>query len=155
MKVYNEEKTQVIENPNLEKGYLKEDKILVRIVPEQLEIQKQSHYETIKEYPNGGKEVKEVVDVEYKPYVPKHEEWEDIQVYILYTEAELLERKKQALRNWRENCFKVIDRAVWYDSLTDPEKQEVKAFRQKLLDITQTLEKPTLPQVVAVEIKEN
>lgn len=53
-----------------------------------------SHYEVIAEYPNGGKDVKKVVDV---PAVPGQEAWEEeIQygVYIPYT-AEELEQMNQ------------------------------------------------------------
>ncbi len=159
MEIYNQTKTEILENVDLELGYLISDKRLVRIVPEQQEVQKRSHYETVKTYYNEdgsikGKEVKEVVDVPYKPYTPEHEEYEDIQVYIPYTEGELIERKKQTLREWREKYFKIIDRAVWYDTLTIEQKEEVKEFRQKLLDITTTMIKPEVPEIVSVQIKE-
>ncbi len=159
MKIYNQNKTEIIENPNLELGYLINDKRLVRVVPEQPEVQKQSHIEVINIYYNEdgsekGRDVKEVIDNPYQPYVAEHEEYEDIQVYIPYTEEQLLERKKQSLREWREKYFKIIDRAVWYDTLTTEQKEEVKEFRQKLLDITETLTKPNVPQIVLAQVKE-
>lgn len=159
MEIYNQTKTEILENVDLELGYLVNDKRLVRIVSEQQEVQKQSHYEVIKTYykKDGsikGKEVKEVVDVPYQPYVPEHEEFEDIQVYIPYTEEQLLERKKQSLREWREKYFKILDRAVWYDTLSNEQKEEVKTFRKNLLDITSTMIKPEVPVIVLAQVKE-
>ena len=159
MKIYNQDKTEIIENPDLEKGYLKDDTRFVRIVPEQKAVPEQFHYE-YKDYVNEkgevyGRDRKKIVDVPAQPYVPEHEETEDIQVYVPYTEEELLERQKQELRNYRQKFFDVIDCAVWYDCLTDKEKQEVKEFRYALLDITETLEKPTIPACVLERIKED
>ena len=157
MKIYNQDKTEVIENPDLEKGYLKDDTRVVRIVPEQAEVKEQSHYEYT-DYKNEkgevyGRDRKKIVDVPAQPYVPEHEETEDIKVYIPYTEQELLDRKKQELRNWREKYFNIIDRATWFDSLTELEKAEVHEFRNALLDITITLEYPEIPECVLSQIK--
>lgn len=100
MKIYNQEKTEILKNPDLEKGYLVEDKIVSKIIPAQEEVKEQFHYETIREYENGGKDVKKVVEVEYKPYIPQHEEYEDIQIYIPYTEKELLNNELNKLYTW-------------------------------------------------------
>ncbi len=151
MKVYNFEKTSIIENPDLTRGYLVDDQI-VRITPAQAEVQEQSHYVTIRTYENGGSDLEKVVDVPYQPAVPQKEEVEKIQVYVPYTEAELLERQKQELRYWRRQYFEIIDCAVWYDCLTLEEKEQVKQFRLALLDITKTLVKPAVPNCVAARI---
>ena len=90
MRVFNENKTQELFEYDLTKGYLKDDELVIHI-PEQQEVQKQFHYETIKTYQNGGKDVKKVIDVEGVPYIAEHDETENIQVYILYTERELFE----------------------------------------------------------------
>ena len=157
MKIYNQEKTEIIENPDLEKGYLKDDTRVVRIVPESIEVPEQFHYEYT-DYKNEkgevyGRDRKKVIDQPYQPHIPMHEETEDIKVYIPYTEQELLERKKQELRNWREKYFNIIDRATWFDSLTDEEKAEVHTFRKALLDITIALEYPEIPECVLSQIK--
>jgi len=153
MKIYNQEKKTILENPDLTKGYLVNDKIFVKHVPAQEEVKKQSHYEDVKVFynPDGsvkGKEVREVIDIPHRPAVEAHDEYEDIQVYIPYTEEELLEMQKEELRAWREEYFKIIDCAVWYDCLTVEEKEEVKQFRQELLDITTTLKHPAIPNCV-------
>ena len=169
MKIYNQDKTEVIENPDLEKGYLKMDYI-TKIIPEQKEVKQVSHKEIIRVfYKDGtsssgadidstkeikGREVKEVIDVEGVPYVPEHEEKEEIQVYIPYTDAELLEIEKDQYRAWREKYFKIIDRAVWFDCLSDADKNKVRIFRLELLNITKTLEYPEVPDCVKSQIKE-
>ena len=93
MKIYNEEKTQVLENPDLKKGWLKQDKIVIKTIPATEEVKEQFHYVTIKEYENGGKDVKKVIDVEYQPAKPETYEYEDIQVYVPFTEEELTQNE--------------------------------------------------------------
>ena len=56
MKVYNKEKTQILPEYDLTKGYLMEDTITIN-QPEIPAVEEQFHYETIKEYENGGKDV--------------------------------------------------------------------------------------------------
>ncbi len=159
MKIYNQTKTELLESVDLEKGYLKEDKLVLRIVPAQEEVQEQFHYE-YKDYTNDkgevyGRDRIKIIDVPYQPAVEEHEETEDINVYIPYTEQELLDRKKQELRNWREKYFNIIDRATWFDSLTEEERAEVHEFRNALLDITISLEYPEIPECVLSQIKED
>ena len=93
MKIYNEEKTQILDNPDLTNGYLKQDKIVIKTIPATEEVKEQFHYVTIKEYENGGKDVEKVIDVEYQPSKPETYEYEDIQVYIPYTEEELTQKE--------------------------------------------------------------
>lgn len=93
MKIYNETKTQILENPDLKKGWLKDDKIVVKTIPATEEVQEQGHYVTIREYENGGKDVEWVVDVEGIPAKPETYEYEDIQVYVPYTEEELTQQE--------------------------------------------------------------
>lgn len=159
MKIYNQTKTELLENVDLEKGYLKEDKLVLRVVPAQEEGQEQFHYE-YKDYTNDkgevyGRDRIKIIDVPYQPAIEQHEVLENIQVYIPFTDTELLEKKKQSLRNWRVKYFTVIDRAVWFACLTNAEQEEVKVFRQSLLDITDTLTYPAIPDCVQSQIKED
>lgn len=94
-KVYNEAKTEELDGFDLNKGYLKDDKILVAHHPAIEEIQKQSHTEVIAEYPNGGKDVMEVIDVPYSPAKEAWDEYENIRVYIPYTAEEQVEVDKK------------------------------------------------------------
>ena len=73
---------------DLSKGKLESD-TLIEHIPEQQEIQEQWHYETVKEYPNGGKDVEKVIDVVGQPYIAEHDEVEDILVFKPYSEQEI------------------------------------------------------------------
>ena len=52
-----------LENPDLSLGYLTEEEILISHHEAVEAAAEQWHYETIAEYPNGGKDVKKIVDV--------------------------------------------------------------------------------------------
>lgn len=142
MKIYNETKTEILENPDLKKGRLIQDKIVTKTIPAQEEVQEQFHYE-YKEYPNGGKDQIKVVDVAYKPAKPETYEYEDIKVYKKYTEEEI----KNNLRAKRgTECFPIINRGqLWYDTLTEAQKAELKEWYIAWLDVTDTLVVPNKP----------
>ena len=85
--IYNEQ-MEKIENPDLSLGYLKSSTRTE--YHEAIEgVEEVWHYETIAEYPNGGKDVAKVIDV---PGVEAKAAWDEeipIQIYIPYTEEEL------------------------------------------------------------------
>lgn len=89
MKVYNKDKTNILEEYDLSLGYLKED-IIINHIDKVEAVEEQGHYETIKEYSNGGKDIKWIVDVKKIDAVEEQNIEEKIQVYIPYTEIELL-----------------------------------------------------------------
>lgn len=82
----------VITAPDMELGYLVEDTETVH--HDAIEAVKEvSHYETVAEYPNGGRDVRKVVDT---PAVEGREAYDEtvaIQRYIRYTSEELTQRK--------------------------------------------------------------
>ena len=78
----------VVENPDLTLGYLVDDTEPVEH-PAVEGVDEVSHYETVAEYPNGGRDVRKVIDV---PGVPAQAAWTEqvpIQKYIRYTAEEL------------------------------------------------------------------
>lgn len=85
--IYNEAMER-IENPDLTLGYLMpgtrtEHRDAVEGVTEVW------HYETIAVYPNGGKDIRRVIDV---PGVAAQDAWDEdipIQIYVPYTQEEL------------------------------------------------------------------
>ena len=85
--IYNEQ-MEHIENPDLTLGYLRPGTRTVH--HEAVEgVQGVWHYETVAEYPNGGKDIRRVVDV---PGVEARDAWDEeiaIQVYTPYTQEEL------------------------------------------------------------------
>lgn len=88
----------VIESPDLAAGYLAADTEAVEH-PAQDAVEELSHYETVAEYPNGGKDVRKVIDRAAVPAAPAWTEQLPIQRYIRYTAEELAAqeeaRKKQ------------------------------------------------------------
>ena len=78
----------VVENPDLTLGYLVGGTEPVEH-PAVEGVEEVSHYETVAEYPNGGRDVRKVIDV---PGVPAQAAWTEqvpIQKYIRYTAEEL------------------------------------------------------------------
>ena len=91
----------VVENPDLTLGYLVGGTEPVEH-PAVDGVEEVSHYETVTEYPNGGRDVRKVIDV---PGVPAQAAWTEqvpVQRYIRYTAEELAaqeeERKKAEAR---------------------------------------------------------
>lgn len=87
-----------MESPDLSLGWLEDTTRTIHHDTVQA-VEEVSHYETIAEYPNGGKDVEKVVDV---PGVEAKDAWDEeehVRVYRLYTAEELAaqeEAKKKA-----------------------------------------------------------
>lgn len=78
----------VVENPDLTLGYLVDDTEPMEH-PAVEGVEEVSHYETVAEYPNGGRDVRKVIDV---PGVPAQSAWTEqvpVQKYVRYTAEEL------------------------------------------------------------------
>ena len=91
-----------MENPDLSLGWL-EDKTQTIHHDAVAGVEEVSHYVTLAEYPNGGKDVQKVVDV---PGVEAKDAWdeeEQVQVYHLYT-AEELAAQEQARKEAEEKA---------------------------------------------------
>ena len=78
----------VVENPDLTLGYLTDDTQPLEH-PAQEAVAEVAHYETVAEYPGGGKDVQRVVDVPGVPARPAWTEQLPIKRYIRYTAEEL------------------------------------------------------------------
>lgn len=83
-----------IEAPDLTKGYLKQETQTVHH-DAVAGVEEVSHYETIAEYPNGGKDVRKVVDVPGVAAQDAYDEEVEVHRYVLYTAEELAERQAQ------------------------------------------------------------
>lgn len=84
----------VVENPDLTLGYLTDDTQPLEH-PAQEAVAEVAHYETVAEYPSGGRDVQRVVDVPGVPARPAWTEQLPIKRYIRYTAEELAQRKAQ------------------------------------------------------------
>ena len=88
-----DENGAALENPDLTLGWLRDETEAVEH-PAQAGVPELSHYETVAEYPNGGKDVRKIIDREG---VPARDAWTEqvpIQRYIRYTAEELAAHKK-------------------------------------------------------------
>ena len=85
--IYNEQMER-IENPDLTLGYLKPGTRTE--YHEAVEgVQEVWHYETVAEYPNGGRDIRKVVDVQGVEAQAAWDEEIPIQIYVPYTQEEL------------------------------------------------------------------
>jgi hypothetical protein len=102
MKIFDENGIE-IESPDLEKGYLKNDRLLVMHHEAVEAVEEVGHFEVVAEYPNGGQDVEWVVDIPGVKAAEAWDEYEEILRYIPYTETELklqaYERARQPLTN--------------------------------------------------------
>lgn len=110
-----DENGAALENPDLTLGWLRDETEAMEH-PAQAGVPELSHYETVAEYPNGGKDVRKIIDV---PGVPAQAAWTEqvpIQRYIRYTAEELAEqeaeRKKQAEREALPETVKALQAAL-------------------------------------------
>ena len=92
----------VVENPDLTLGYLTDDTQPLEH-PAQEAVAEVAHYETVAEYPSGGRDVQRVVDVPGVPAKPAWTEQLPIKRYIRYPAEELAAqeeaRKKQEAKD--------------------------------------------------------
>lgn len=102
MNVYNQDKTQILTEYDLTKGFLANDKILVKTIPEKQAIYTYTNWVTL---PNGGKIRDEIL---VSPYKPQQDVYEDIKVYIPYEQEYLNEKELAELEQW----FVYYDRQV-------------------------------------------
>ena len=110
MKIIDENGIELVD-PDLSLGYLvKSTQIVFHEAVKGLE--EKSHYVTLKEYPNGGKDVLKVVDT---PGVEARDAWEEeipVYRYVLYTEEELeaiREREKFSYGNRIKELEEALD----------------------------------------------
>ena len=82
-----------IEAPDLTKGYLKQETQTIHH-DAVAGVEEVSHYETIAEYPNGGKDVRKAVDMPGVAAREAYDEEVEVQRYVLYTTEELAAQEK-------------------------------------------------------------
>ena len=103
------------------------------------EIKEVSHIEVLKEYPNGGKDVRKVVDVEG---CPAREAWDEVvkeQVFVPYTQKELDALRIEELKTLlAQSDYKAIKYAEGL--ITETDYAPIKAMRQSYRAEINTLE---------------
>lgn len=122
-----------IENPDLTKGYLKSETQTIHHDAVKA-VEEVSHYETIAEYPNGGKDVRKVVDVPGVAAQDAYDEEVEVQRYVLYTAEELAAQEKA--------CKEAQKRQEALDKLPETLaalKNENEMLKQCLLEMSETV----------------
>ena len=137
-----DENGAAIETPDLTLGYLVDDTEPVEH-PAVEGVEEVSHYETVTEYPGGGRDVRKVIDV---PGVPAQAAWTEhvpVQRYIRYTEEELAAREKE--RQKQEAKDKLPETvAALQAALADADEMNVdQAYRLTLLELGVTDDETT------------
>ena len=129
-----DENGEAIENPDLTLGYLVDDTEPVEH-PAVEGVEEQWHWETVTEYPNGGKDVQRVVDV---PGVQAQEEWVEqvpIQKYIRYTAEELAAQEEE--RKKAEAREKLPETVAALQEENKTLKKESEMLKQCLLEMSE------------------
>lgn len=170
-RIFNLDKTVELAESEIdyEKGYLKDDKRFVahhdatpfikgKTVEEKVEEARangtlvleigNNYYTIIGVYPNGSQKLAEIKADADTPAQEARDDFEDIYVFVPYTEEELKDRQIASLRARREvECFSVINRGkLWYEFLTDEQHKELKAWYSAWLNVTDTLVVPDRPE---------
>lgn len=147
MKIYNEDETQELlyEDCDLLLGYF-EDKtktIMHSAIPGREEI---GHYETIREYENGGKDVEWIVEIPGIEEQPAWEETVEYRVYILYTEEELKQNEYRNEYSYYQKLLSDTDyKAIkfaegWYTAEEyQPTKELREEYRQRIRELEELI----------------
>lgn len=129
MKIIDENGLELTVEPDLTLGRLVDD---VEIVHHEATpaVEKESHWVTIRTYPNGSQDVEEVVDVEPVAAKDAWDETVPIQRYIKYTQDELDEQARQ-----QEHETKMAQMPETLEAL----KKENEMLKQCLLEMSETV----------------
>ena len=124
----------VVENPDLTLGYLTTSTEEVAH-PAVEGVEEQWHWETVTEYPNGGRDVRKVIDV---PGVPAQAAWTEqvpVQRYIRYTAEELAAQEEA--RKKAEAWEKLPDTVAALQEDNKTLKEENKMLKQCLMEMSE------------------
>lgn len=140
MKVYNQNKTEILTEYDLKKGYLQADRLFIKHHKAVKAVEEQGHYEITETFPNGGQNADWVVDVPSVKARPAWDEYEDIQVYIPYTEKEIASFEIAELKaNLSATDYQAIKYAEGLLSESDyaPIKEQRQAWRNRINELEQ------------------
>jgi hypothetical protein len=122
MRIFDEH-NNLLENYDNTKGYLKNDRLFVCHHDAVSAVEEQGHWETIAEYPNGGKDVEWIVDVPAVEAKEAWDEYENILRFVAFSSKELAENRilelKQKLADTDYNILKIVEGAATIDEKAD------------------------------------
>lgn len=137
MRIFDENNIEIFSHDPT-KGKLQDDKLLVKHHKKVEAVEEKGHWETIGEYPNGGRDVKWVIDVPGVEAKEAWDEYEDILRYIPFTERELAMRRiielKELLSSTDYNIFKIVEGACTLSDMADIIKKRA-AWRSEINEL--------------------
>ena len=138
-----DELNNLLESFDETKGYLKKDSLFVCHHEAAEAVEEQGHWETIAEYPNGGKDVEWIVDVPGVEGKEAWDEYEDIFRFIPFDAKELADRRiqdlKQKLFDTDYNILKIVEGATTLAEMAEVIAQRAK-WRKEINDLERELE---------------
>jgi len=140
MRIFDEKENEIFE-VDYTKGRTLNVRILVAHHEAVEAVKEQGHYETVAEYPNGGKDVKWVVDVAAVEAKEAWDEFEDILRFIPFTTKELAEQRiaelKGNLAATDYKILKVVEGAITLAEIAETIKQRA-AWRKEINELEVT-----------------
>ena len=136
---------KMLDDLDLDVGFLKEEHILIAKHKAIEARDEEGHYEVVKEYPNGGVDVKWIVDTPAIEAKEVYDEYETILRYTPFAEKDLDQRKilelKQKLSETDYCIIKIME-----GSSTTEEYSDVISERKKWRQMINELENKTYGQ---------
>ena len=130
---------KILDDLDLNVGFLKEERVLIAKHKTIEARDEEGHYEIVKEYPNGGVDVKWIVDIPAIEAKEAYDEYETILRYTPFTEKDLYQRKilelKQKLLETDYCIIKIME-----GSSTEEEYSDVISERKKWRQMINELE---------------
>lgn len=124
--------------PDMNKGYLIPDRLFIKHHNAVEAVAEQGHYETLREYPNGGKDVSWVIDVPAVEAKAEYDEYEEIMRYVEYAANELAARRiaelKELLQNTDYMILKVVEGAATLSQIAETVKKRA-AWRKEINEL--------------------
>ena len=110
-----------VTSPDLEKGYLKAETIVIKHHAAVEATPGKSHIEVVKEYDNGGKDVITVWDEKPTEAKDAYDETEEIQRYIPYTadELEKITKAKEEAENRETKLNSLYNADMTFSDVVD------------------------------------
>jgi len=131
MRIINQNGNEMLESDvNYEQGHLKNDRLFVCHHETVEAVAEEGHWETLREYPNGGKDVDWIVDVPAVEAKEAWDEYEDVLRFIPYTDEEIAEREaaKKEEEERQARLDSLASNGITWDDLADALKEGVNSI---------------------------
>lgn len=116
------------------KGYLKPDTLFICRHAAVEAVAEQGHWQTVTEYPNGGKDVAWIVDVPGTEAKEPYDEYEQIYRFVAFNEKELARNQIQALKqkllDTDHHILKIVEGTATLGEMTEVIAQRMLWRRQ-------------------------